>query len=42
MEFPTFLRVLLGAINKFPEFFEHAFKIVLGSWKFSMLFLHLL
>ena len=31
-----------GAFNKFPDFFVQAFKIVVDSWKFSMLFLYIL
>ena len=31
-----------GAFNKFPDFFAQAFKIVLDSWKFSMLLLYIL
>ena len=33
---------LRGAFNKFPGFFVQAFKIVIDSWKFSMLFLCIL
>ena len=29
-----------GAFNKFPDSFVQAFKIVLDSWKFSMLLLY--
>ena len=35
-------RMLRGAFNKFPDFFVQAFKIVLNSWKFSMLLLYIL
>ena len=31
-----------GAFNKFPDFFVQAFKIVVGSWKFTMLLLYIL
>ena len=31
-----------GAFNKFPYFFVQAFKIVVESWKFSMLLLYIL
>ena len=31
-----------GAFNKFPDFFVHAFKIVVDSWKFTMLLLYIL
>ena len=31
-----------GAFNKFPDFFIQAFKIVIDSWKFSMLLLYIL
>ena len=30
-----------GAFNKFPDFFVQAFKIVVDSWKFSMLLLYI-
>ena len=29
-----------GAFNKFPDFFVQAFKVVVDSWKFSMLLLY--
>ena len=31
-----------GAFNKFPEFFVHALKFVVDTWKFSMLFLYII
>ena len=31
-----------GDFNKFPEFFVQAFKIVVDSWKFTMLLLYVL
>ena len=31
-----------GVFNKFPDFFVQAFKIVVDSWKFSMLLLNIL
>ena len=31
-----------SAFNKFPDFFERAFKIVIDSWKFTMLLLYIL
>ena len=31
-----------GAFNKFPDIFVQAFKIIVDSWKFSMLFLYIL
>ena len=31
-----------GAFNKLPDFFVQAFKIVVDSWKFTMLLLHIL
>ena len=37
----TFLYIR-GAFNKFPDFFVQAFKIVVDSWKFSMLLLYIL
>ena len=33
---------LRGDINKFPDFFVQAFKIVVDSWKFTMLLLYIL
>ena len=33
---------LRGAFNKFPDFFVQAFKIVVDSWKFSILLLYIL
>ena len=33
---------LHGAFNKFPDFFVQAFKIVVDSWKFSILLLYIL
>ena len=33
---------LRDAFNKFPVFFVQAFKIVVDSWKFSMLLLYIL
>ena len=32
----------MGAFKKFPDFFVRAFKIVVDSWKFSMLLLYIL
>ena len=37
-----FLLYIRGAFNKFPDFFVQAFKIVVDSWKFSMLLLYIL
>ena len=37
-----FCCLLRGAFNKFPTFFVQTFKIVVDSWKFSMLFLYIL
>ena len=34
--------VICGAFNKFPDFFVQAFKIVVDSWKFTMLLLYIL
>ena len=31
-----------GAFNKFPDFFVQAFKIVIDTWKFTMLLLYIL
>ena len=33
---------LRGAYDKFPDLFVRAFKIVIDSWKFSMLLLYIL
>ena len=33
---------ICGAFNKFPDFFVQAFKIVVDSWKLSMLLLYIL
>ena len=33
---------ICGAFNKFPDFFVQAFKIVVDSWKFTMLLLYIL
>ena len=30
-----------GTLNKFPDFFVQAFKIVVDSWEFSMLLLYI-
>ena len=35
-------KIKRGAFNKFPDFFIQAFKIVVLSWKFSMLLLYIL
>ena len=35
-------RNVCGAFNKFPDFFVQAFKMVVDSWKFSMLLLYIL
>ena len=34
--------IVRGAINKFPDVFVQAFKIVVDFWKFTMLFLYIL
>ena len=34
--------ILQGAFNKFPDFFVEALKIVVDSWKFTMLLLYIL
>ena len=34
--------MIRGVFNKFPDFFVQAFKIVLDSWKYSMLLLYIL
>ena len=36
------LEHIRGALNKFPDLFVQAFKIVIDSWKFSMLLLYIL
>ena len=33
---------LCGAFNKFPDFFVQVFKIVVDSWKFTLLLLYIL
>ena len=33
---------IYSAFNKFPDFFVQAFKIVVDSWKFTMLLLYIL
>ena len=38
----TQLIYIRGAFNKFPNFFVQAFKIVVDSWKFTMLLLYIL
>ena len=38
----TWNHQLRGAFNKYPDFFVQAFKIVLDSWKFSILLLYIL
>ena len=37
-----YFSILRGACDKFPDFFVWAFKIVVDSWKFSMLLLYIL
>ena len=37
-----YLKKSCGAFNKFPDFFVQAFKIVIDSWKLSMLLLYIL
>ena len=39
---PAISKSLHGAFNKFPDFFVQAFKIVIDSWKFTMLLLYIL
>ena len=36
------LKKVRSAFNRFPAFFVHAFKIVVDSWKFSMLLLYII
>ena len=38
----THISVICGAFNKFQDFFVQAFKMVICSWKFSMLLLYIL
>ena len=38
----SFIYWICGAFNKFPDFFVQAFKIVVDSWKFTMLLLYIL
>ena len=40
--FYTHILNICGAFNKFPDFFVLAFKIVVDSWKFSILLLYIL
>ena len=43
MSHPACVKGLVhGAFNKFPNFFVQAFKIVVDSWKFTMLLLYIL
>ena len=35
------MRHVSGAFNKFPDFFVQAFKVVVDTWKFSMLLLYI-
>ena len=35
-------RLICGTFNKFPDFFLQAYKIVIDSWKFTMLLLYIL
>ena len=37
--FSFIIRNVRGVFNKFPDFFVQAFKIVVDSWKFSMLYI---
>ena len=37
-----FVQKIWSAFNKFPDFFVQAFKIVVDSWKFTMLLLYIL
>ena len=39
---PVVMKHIRGAFNKFPDFFEQAFKIDVDSWKFSILLLYIL
>ena len=34
--------MLCGAFDKFPDFFVHTFKIVVDTWKFTMLLLYII
>ena len=34
--------IIWGAFNKFPDFFVQAFKIIVDSWKLTMLLLYIL
>ena len=42
MRKPSLHYYLRGTFNKFPDFFVQAFKIVVDSWKFSILLLYIL
>ena len=37
-----YIKYIRGAFNKFPDFFVQAFKIVVDSWKFSILLQYIL
>ena len=38
----SLLMYIRGAFNRFPDFFVQTFKIVVDSWKFTMLLLYIL
>ena len=40
--FTNHIYLIRGEFNKFPDFFVQAFKIVVDSWKFTMLWLYIL
>ena len=40
--YKSYISNICGAFNKFPDFFVPAFKIVVDSWKFTMLWLYIL
>ena len=42
ISYDSIVCLICGAFNKFPDFFVQAFKIVVDSWKFSMLLLYIL
>ena len=41
-EFFYFIKAIQGAYDMFPDFFVWAFKILIDSWKFTMLLLYIL
>ena len=42
IKLPSKYSLIRGAVNKFPDFFVQVFKIVVDSWRFSILLLYIL